>query len=84
MTRPQAKPANALPLSAWLLGLPGIACLLSGLVLLMGDFSAMHPILAESGTAIALIVSAIALLGSAAFPVALRRLANADDNSSDQ
>ena len=84
MTRTQAHPGNALPLSAWLLGLPGIACLVAGLALLLGDFNAMHPILAESGTGIALIVSAIALLGSAAFPIVLRRLANADAPASDQ
>lgn len=71
-------PAAAIPLTAWLLGLPGITCLAAGLVLLAGDFSACHPILAEAGTAIALIVSAVALLGSAAFPVALARLARQD------
>lgn len=67
-----------IPLAAWLLGLPGIACLLAGAALLIGDFHAYHPILAEAGTGLALVVSAIALLGSAAFPVVLARLARND------
>ncbi|NMG33848.1 hypothetical protein GRF61_05210 [Azoarcus sp. TTM-91] len=68
-----------IPLSAWLLGIPGLLCLLAGFALLVGDFSASHPILAEAGTALALIVSAVALLGSAAFPVVLARLAREDE-----
>ncbi|WP_240794489.1 hypothetical protein [Azoarcus sp. DD4] len=67
-----------LPLSAWLLGLPGLVCLAAGIALVAGDFGGIHPILAEPGTGLALIVSAIALLGSAAFPVALAHLARRD------
>lgn len=84
MTSKPSHRLRALPLSAWLLGVPGLICLITGAVLLIGDFSDLHPLLAENGTAIALIVSAIALLGSAAFPVALRRLANADTPAPDQ
>ncbi|MBR0566507.1 hypothetical protein J5J83_10305 [Azoarcus sp. L1K30] len=84
MTSKPSHRRRVLPISAWLLGVPGLACLIAGLTLLLGDFSELHPLLAESGTAIALIVSAIALLGSAAFPVALRRLANADTPAPDQ
>lgn len=71
-------PPPAIPLAAWLLGLPGIACLTAGAALLVGDFGAYHPILAEPGTGLALLVSALALLGSAAFPVVLARLAHGD------
>lgn len=77
MNMPPEKP-YALPLSAWLLGIPGLVCLIAGLALAMSDFSGLHPMLAEPGTAIVLIVSAIALLGSAAFPAVLKRLADKD------
>lgn len=77
-------PRLTIPLSAWLLGIPGALCLLGGLVLLAGDFGPIHPILAEPGTGLALVVSAVALLGSAAFPVVLRRLAERDAPPSDR
>ncbi|NMG70040.1 hypothetical protein [Parazoarcus communis] len=77
MNTPPGKP-YALPLSTWLLGIPGLVCLIAGLVLAAGDFSGHHPMLAEPGTAIVLIVSAVALLGSAAFPAVLKRLADND------
>jgi hypothetical protein len=74
----QTRPAFSLPLSAWLLGVPGLVCLAAGLTLMIGDFSASHPVLAEAGTAIVLLVSALALLGSAAFPALLQQLASRD------
>jgi len=67
-----------IPLSAWLLGLPGLACLIAGIVLLTFDFGALHPLLGGSGAGVALLVSAVALLGSAAFPLVIRRLAARD------
>ena len=80
MTRPGSK---CIPIATWLLGLPGVVALLAGIALLIGDFSE-HPILGEPGTAIVLLVSALALLGSSAFPLVLARLASHDaahDNS---
>lgn len=74
----QTRPAFRLPLSAWLLAVPGLVCLAAGLTLMIGDFSTSHPVLAEAGTAIVLLVSALALLGSAAFPALLQRLASHD------
>lgn len=74
MTRPGSK---CIPIATWLLGLPGVVALLAGIVLLIGDFSE-HPILGEAGTAIVLLVSGLALLGSGAFPLVLARLANRD------
>ncbi len=68
-----------IPLSAWLLGIPGTLCLLSGAVLLAGDFHTLHPLLADAGAGIVLIVSGIALLGSAGFPLVLSRLAAGDE-----
>ncbi len=73
-----ARPSLRIPLAAWLLGLPGLLCLVGGAVVLAGDFGAIHPLLGEPGTGLALIVSAVALLGSAAFPIALARLADRD------
>lgn len=67
-----------IPLVAWLLALPGLGALLSGTILLVGDFTSTHPLLGEPATALALLVSAVALLGSAAFPIVLRRLAARD------
>ncbi|MDO9599864.1 MAG: hypothetical protein Q7J47_19285 [Azoarcus sp.] len=77
-------PPRGFPLATWLIGLPGLACLAGGLTLIVGDFGHFHPILAESGTGIVLVVSAIALLGTAAFPLVLRRLAAADSKHQDQ
>lgn len=74
----QNRPIFRLPLSAWLLGVPGLVCLAAALTLIIGDFSAAHPVLAEAGTAIVLAVSALALLGSAAFPALLQHLASRD------
>lgn len=67
-----------IPLTAWLLGLPGLVCLVAGIVLLAFDFGTVHPLLEGAGAGLALLVSAVALLGSAAFPLVLRRLAARD------
>ena len=75
---------RGVPVATWLIGLPGLVCLAGGLTLIVGDFGHLHPILAESGTGIVLVVSAIALLGTAAFPLVLRRLAAADSKRQDQ
>jgi len=60
------------------MGIPGLLCLLAGGVLMGSDLGHIHPLLAETGSGLALLVSGIALLGSAAFPVALRRLSLQD------
>lgn len=67
-----------IPLATWLLGLPGAVCLLAGAALAAIDLGHLHPLLAGSAPAIALIVSALALLGSAAFPLVLAHLADRD------
>jgi hypothetical protein len=71
-------PPLRVPLLAWLIGVPGVLCLIAGAALLAGDFGTIHPLLGEPATALALLVSAAALLGSAAFPVVLTRLADRD------
>lgn len=70
-----------IPLASWLLGLPGTMALLAGGGLLVADDSVLPPVLAGPGAALVLIVSAVALLGSAAFPFILARLAARDDDT---
>lgn len=49
--------------------------LLVGIVALAGIGGGLHPLLADDGTGIAMIATAIALFLTGAFPLALRRLA---------
>jgi len=67
-----------LPAGAWLMGIPGLACLAAGLLLLAGFGTDLHPLLEESGAGLVLLVSGVALLGSAAFPLVLAELAARD------
>jgi hypothetical protein len=72
------------PLSVWIMGLLGLACILAGLLLLAGIGTALHPLLANSGAGLAMIVSGIALVGSAGFPLAFARLAARDAAEADE
>jgi hypothetical protein len=53
----------------------GIISLLVGIVALAGIAGELHPLMADEGTGIALIVTAVALFLTGAFPLVLRRLA---------
>lgn len=53
----------------------GALCLVAGIAALAGIGGSLHPLLADEGTGIALIVSAIALVLTGGFPLVLRRLA---------
>lgn len=68
-----------LPVGAWLLGVPGLLCLIAGVVLLAGLGVDLHPLLQESGAGLVLLVSGVALVGSAAFPLVLAELAAKDE-----
>ena len=68
-----------LPVGAWLLGVPGLLCLVAGGVLLAGFGTDLHPLLQESGAGLVLLVSGVALVGSAAFPLVLAELAAKDE-----
>lgn len=70
-----------LPAGAWLMGIPGLLCLLAGALLLLGFGADLHPMLQESGAGLVLIVSGVALVGSAAFPLVLAELAARDGGS---
>lgn len=71
-----------IPIASWLLGVPGLALLPAGLWLMIADVSRLHPMLDGPWAGIALLVSAIALIGSAGFPLVLSRLA-AQDRAAD-
>ncbi len=68
-----------LPVGAWLLGVPGLLCLVAGGLLLAGLGDDLHPLLQESGAGLVLLVSGVALVGSAAFPLVLAELAAKDE-----
>ncbi len=63
------------PLSFLVFTALGALCLIVGLVALAGLGGGLHPLLADEGTGIALVVTAIALVLTGAFPLVLRRLA---------
>jgi hypothetical protein len=53
----------------------GAISLVVGIVALAGVGGGLHPLLADEGTGIAMLVTAIALFLTGAFPLVLRRLA---------
>jgi len=63
------------PISFLFFAALGIVSLLVGIVALAGVGGSLHPLLADEATGIAMIVTAIALLLTGAFPLVLRRLA---------
>lgn len=65
------------PLSFIILSGLGVVCALPGLCSIAGFGAVLHPVLADPMAGLAFIVSAIALFGSAAFPLVLRRLRDA-------
>ncbi|MCB1916745.1 MAG: hypothetical protein KDG52_13650 [Rhodocyclaceae bacterium] len=67
-------PTTATPLSGRVLLALGIATLLAGLAVMAGLGDGLHPLLAMPGAGLALVVSAVALLASAAFPIVIARL----------
>ena len=69
------------PLSFIVLTTLGAVCLLTGVAALLGALQGVHPVFGDSLAGLALIVSAVALLLSGAFPLILRRLAERDQNN---
>jgi branched-subunit amino acid permease len=53
----------------------GVISLVIGIVALTGIGGNLHPLLADEGTGIAMIATAVALFLTGAFPLVLRRLA---------
>jgi hypothetical protein len=63
------------PISFIVLTVLGFISLIVGVVALAGIGGGIHPLLADEGTGIAMLVTAIALFLTGAFPLVLRRLA---------
>jgi len=53
----------------------GVVSLIIGIVALAGIGGSLHPLLADEGTGIAMVATAIAFFLTGAFPLVLRRLA---------
>ena len=67
------------PLSFLLCTGLGILCAIPGLVRGMAGFGDLiHPLLADEGAGLALVVSAVALIGSGLFPFVIARLRAAE------
>ncbi|MCL2344309.1 MAG: hypothetical protein FWC58_00460 [Desulfobulbus sp.] len=66
------------PLSFIILTALGILCALPGLVSVAGFGAVIHPILDDPMAGLAFIVTAVALLGSGAFPLVIARLRDSD------
>lgn len=62
------------PLSFLVLTTLGLLCAIPGLISIVGFGASLHPVLEDPMAGLAFLVSAVALLGSAAFPLAIAKL----------
>ena len=62
------------PISFLVLTTLGVVCAIPGVISLAGYGANLHPLLAEPMSGLAFIVSAIALIGSGAFPLVIEKL----------
>jgi hypothetical protein len=67
-------PMRRYPLSFIVLSTLGVLCAIPGAISLAGFGASLHPILDDPMAGLAFIVSAIALLGSGAFPLVIEKL----------
>ena len=58
----------------------GILCLIPGLLSVSGLGGSLHPVLEDEMAGLAFIVSAIALIGSGAFPLVIEKLKENEGN----
>ena len=56
----------------------GVLCAVPGLVSLLGFGASIHPVLDDPMAGLAFIVSAVALIGSGAFPLVIEKLKEND------
>lgn len=66
------------PISFIICTVLAILCALPGVVSLTGFGTTLHPLLADEGAGLALVVSAAALFGSGMFPLVISRLRAGD------
>lgn len=66
------------PLSFIVLTTLGVLCALPGLLSLVGMGGLIHPVLDDPMAGVAFVVSAIALIGSGAFPLVIEKLKEDD------
>ncbi len=67
------------PLSFITLTALGIVCAIPGLLSLLGLGAGIHPVLEDPMAGLAFIVSAIALIGSGAFPLVIEKLKESEE-----
>lgn len=67
-----------IPVLSWLLFGLAVLCLIPALLSFAGLGALLHPALADAFAGLAFLVSAIALAGSAAFPLVIARLVERD------
>lgn len=68
------------PLSFVVLTALGVLCAVPGLLSVAGFGALLHPVLDDPMAGLAFIVSAVALFGSAAFPLVIARLKQGDSD----
>lgn len=67
------------PTSAIILFALGFATAIPGVLSLIGAGEQLHPVLADPMAGLAFLVSAVALIGSGAFPLIIARMARRDE-----
>lgn len=67
------------PLSFIVLTALSVLCVIPGLLSIAGFGAAVHPILDDPMAGLAFIVSAVALIGSGAFPLVIEKLKEDDE-----
>ena len=67
-------PMRRYPLSFILLTALGVLCAIPGLISIIGFGAVLHPVLEDPMAGLAFIVSAVALVGSGAFPLVIEKL----------
>jgi len=68
------------PLSFIILTALGVLCAIPGLVSIAGFGAILHPVLDDQMAGLAFIVSAVALIGSGAFPLVIEKLKENEGN----
>lgn len=68
------------PLSFIILMALGVLCAIPGLISIAGFGAVLHPVLDDPMAGLAFIVSAVALIGSGAFPLVIEKLKENEGN----